>query len=81
MGLLSGRCVGTCNLGGIAEFSVPWFFGIGRLFLFFMVLPPWNTAENTSQFLISKASIVISGKAAPLFGQVGGEIQWWIGLL
>ena len=31
---LSGRCVGTCNLGGIAEFSVPWFFGAGELFLF-----------------------------------------------
>ena len=46
-----------------------------------LALPPCNTAENTSQFLISKGSIVISGKAAPLFGQVGGGIQWWIGLL
>ena len=46
-----------------------------------LALPPWNTAENTSQFLISKGSKVICGKAAPLFGQAGGGIQWWIGLL
>ena len=34
MGLLSGRCVGTCNLGGIAEFSVPWFWDRKALFVF-----------------------------------------------
>lgn len=44
-------------------------------------LPPGNTAVNTSQFLISKGSTVLSGKAAALFGQTGGGIQWWIGLL
>ena len=44
-------------------------------------LPPGNTAVKTSQFLISKGNIVLSGKAAPLFGQPGGGIQWWIGLL
>ena len=44
-------------------------------------LPPGNTAANTSQFLISKGSTVLSGKAAALFGQTGGGIQWWIGLL
>ena len=44
-------------------------------------LPPGNTAANTSQFLISKGSTVLSGKAAVLFGQTGGGIQWWIGLL
>jgi len=44
-------------------------------------LPPGNTAANTSQFLISKGSTVLSGKAAALFGQTGGGVQWWIGLL
>ena len=44
-------------------------------------LPPGNTATNTSQFLILKGSTVLSGKAAALFGQTGGGIQWWIGLL
>lgn len=44
-------------------------------------LPPWNTATNTSSFLISKGSTVLSGKAAALFGQAGGGIQWWIGVL
>ena len=44
-------------------------------------LPPENTAVNTSTFLISKGSTVLSGKAAALFGQPGGGIQWWIGLL
>ena len=24
---------------------------------------------------------ILSGKAATLFGQIGGGIQWWIGLL
>lgn len=40
-----------------------------------LALPPWNTAENTSQFLISKGSKVICGKAAPLFGQAGGSLS------
>ena len=44
-------------------------------------LPPVNTATNTSSFLISKGSTVLTGKAAALFGQTGGGIQWWIGLL
>ena len=44
-------------------------------------LPPGNTAINTSSFLISKGNTVLSGKAAALFGQTGGGIQWWIGLL
>lgn len=44
-------------------------------------LPPGNTATNISSFLISKGSTVLSGKVAAMFGQVGGGIQWWIGLL
>ena len=44
-------------------------------------LPLENTAVNTSTFLIPKGSTVLSGKAAALFGQPGGGIQWWIGLL
>ena len=44
-------------------------------------LPPGNTAANTSTFVISESSKVLSGKAAALFGQAGGGIQWWIGLL
>ena len=44
-------------------------------------LPSGNTAANTSTFVISKGGKVLSGKAAALFGQTGGGIQWWIGLL
>ncbi len=44
-------------------------------------LPAGNTATNTSTFLISKGTVVLKGKAAALFGQMGGGIQWWIGLL
>ena len=44
-------------------------------------LPTGNTAAHTSQFLISKGSTVLTGKAAALFEQTGGGIQWWIGLL
>ena len=44
-------------------------------------LPLGNTAANTSTFVISKGGKVLSGKAAALFGQTGGGIQWWIGLL
>ena len=44
-------------------------------------LPPRNTAANTSTFVISKGNQILSGKAAALFGQTGGGIQWWIGVL
>lgn len=44
-------------------------------------LPSGNTAVNTSTFVISEGSKVLSGKAVALFGQAGGGIQWWIGLL
>ena len=44
-------------------------------------LPSGNTATSTSTFVISKGSKVLSGKAAALFEQAGGGIQWWIGLL
>ena len=44
-------------------------------------LPSGNTAANTSTFVISKGGKVLFGKAAALFGQTGGGIQWWIGLL
>ena len=44
-------------------------------------LPAGNSASNTSTFLITKGSSVLKGKAAALFGQAGGGIQWWIGLL
>ena len=44
-------------------------------------LPAGNSASNTSTFLITKGTSVLKGKAAALFGQAGGGIQWWIGLL
>ena len=44
-------------------------------------LPPSNTAAYTSQFLVPKGTTVLSGKAAALFGQPRGGIQWWIGLI
>ena len=44
-------------------------------------LPLGNTAVNTSTFVLSEGSKALSGKAAALFGQAGGGIQWWVGLL
>lgn len=36
-------------------------------------LPPVNTAENISTFVLPRGTTVLSGKAAPLFGQLGGR--------
>ena len=44
-------------------------------------LPPGNTMANTSTFLLQKGTTVLAGKAAPLFGQTGGGVQWWISVL
>ena len=44
-------------------------------------LPSCNTATNTSSFLLPKGTTVLAGEAAPLFGQMGGGIQWWISVL
>lgn len=39
------------------------------------------TMTNTSSFLLPKGTTVLAGKAAPLFGQSGGGVQWWISVL
>lgn len=44
-------------------------------------LPSGNTMTNTSSFLLRKGTTVLAGKAAPLFGQSGGGVQWWISVL
>ncbi|MBE6536815.1 MAG: DUF4237 domain-containing protein, partial [Ruminococcaceae bacterium] len=44
-------------------------------------LPTGNTMTNTSTFLLPKGTTVLAGKAAPLFGQSGGGIQWWVSVL
>lgn len=44
-------------------------------------LPPGNTANNVSTYVLKKGTTVLSGKAAPLFGQSGGGVQWWVGWL
>ena len=44
-------------------------------------LPAGNTMTNTSSFLLPKGTTVLAGKAAPLFGQSGGGVQWWISVL
>ena len=44
-------------------------------------LPIGNTMTNTSSFLLPKGTTVLAGKAAPLFGQSGGGVQWWISVL
>jgi len=41
-------------------------------------LPPGNTAANISTFTLSRGTIVLAGRAAPLFGQAGGGVQWWV---
>ena len=44
-------------------------------------LPAGNTMTHTSSFLLPKGTTVLAGKAAPLFGQSGGGVQWWISVL
>ena len=44
-------------------------------------LPAGNTMAHTSSFLLPKGTTVLAGKAAPLFGQSGGGVQWWISVL
>lgn len=44
-------------------------------------LPPSNTAVNTSSFMLQKGTTVLAGRAAPLFGQTGGGVQWWVSVL
>ncbi len=44
-------------------------------------LPASNTMTNTSTFIIPKGTTVLTGKAAPMFGQIGGGVQWWIPVL
>ena len=43
-------------------------------------LPTVNTMEYTSIFLIPNGTQVLTGIAAPLFGQTGGGVQWWFRL-
>lgn len=43
-----------------------------------LALPPGNTTAYTSKFVLSRGTTVLSGKAASLFGQTGGGIQWWV---
>ena len=42
-------------------------------------LPASNTMTNLSSFTVN--GIALQGKAAALFGQAGGGVQWWIGLI
>lgn len=44
-------------------------------------LPAGNTTANMSFFLLPKGTNVLVGKAAPLFGQSGGGVQWWVSVL
>lgn len=46
-----------------------------------LALPIGNTMTNISNFIISKGTVVLQGKAAGLFGQLGGGIQWWVAFL
>jgi len=41
-------------------------------------LPPGNTMEYTSAFVIPCGTTVLTGVASPYFGQPGGGIQWWV---
>ena len=54
----------------------PYDYGIEARSL--LSLPPGNTMEYTSTFIIPRGTQVLVGKAAPLFGQPGGGIQWWV---
>ena len=44
-------------------------------------LPPGNTAENVSSFVIQRGIRVLSGQVAPMFGQPGGGLQWWVSFI
>jgi len=39
-----------------------------------------NAMTHTSAFMVPAGTQVLTGTAAPLFGQVGGGIQWWLAL-
>ncbi len=44
----------------------------------YLALPPTNTAENVSEFVIPKGTIILRGRVAPMFGQPGGGIQIYV---
>ena len=68
--------------GGTAREIRPWvspknYGASGRRLL---SIPNGNTMANTTKFTFLKDTKALVGKAAPLFGQPGGGLQWWISL-
>ena len=83
MKVLKGNTTTYRTWGGAAKEVGHWISpkNYGSAARSMLSLPGSNTAQYTSQFVISKGTTVLSGKAASLFGQIGGGIQWWIGIL
>ena len=65
--------------GKLSHWISPNYYGSAARSL--LSIPATNTMEFTSTFLITNGTQVLSGIAAPLFGQIGGGIQWWVALL
>lgn len=76
-GILEGTLNGTTQ--ELGHWVSPNNYGSSARSL--LALPSGNTMTNTSSFLLQKGSTVLTGKAAPLFGQSGGGVQWWISAL
>ena len=45
-----------------------------------LALPPENTMANLSIIRLPKGTVVLHGRAAKLYNQPGGGIQWWLKL-
>ncbi len=69
--------------GGNSPMKGPWAspMNYGANARSMLSLPSGNTMGNLYVTTVSKGTIVLQGKAAALFNQIGGGIQWWIALL
>ena len=46
-----------------------------------LALPDANTANKLYIIILNKGTVTLQGKAASLWGHVGGGVQWWVAIL
>ncbi len=46
-----------------------------------LALPDANTANKLYITILNKGTVTLQGKAASLWGHVGGGVQWWVAIL
>jgi len=68
--------------GGASREIGPWVtpYDYGPYKISFLALPPENTMEYTSSFVIPAGTKYLFGMVAPNFNLAGGGIQWWLEL-